>query len=157
MKCGCLGPVPTRDARRSSPHSSLLTIRSTTRCRACIPGISDNNDGGAGSYAGQRRVCARTYVIRTYCSFPTNDSSSRLVQDLSPNHVVIRLRSSINLSLGRRAYNSIESNSIPKNMMHVVGPTDFSGASGTRSRVLVALVDAKARLHGSETGGPTVK
>ena len=134
--------IITRSANGMSPgnrkkfvpfHSSMNW---THHCK------SDRNStlrrmGWSGWRKTQRRLIIRRKKVRpgqttchAWCSFPSSSSSCVRVHHRFCCHSLRSCLRASNLTLGRRAIWRMESNSIPKTIKQVAGPSVLSGCKG---------------------------
>ena len=106
----------------------------------------------------RRRINVRPERTTTLasCSWPTRDSRSLFFTDLRWVHCWSRDLSRMSLWCGSRNSSLSVSNSTPRKMMHVVGPSCLSIAVG-RPRISQVLMRVdKFLLHSSDFGAPEV-
>ena len=94
-------------------------------------------------------------TVQACCRVPTRDSSSWRVQAFFISHALISSPSRSSFSRGSRNTCCIVSISIPKKVMAVLGPSCFSGASGTPRSLYVLARMSRYFWHVFESGGPT--
>ena len=79
----------------------------------------------------RKKVLPGLTTFDACCSLPTNNCKSLTVLDFFPSHSATNTFSVHNFSSGSRKIIFSVSNSIPKKVMHVVGPSTLSVATET--------------------------
>ena len=96
-------------------------------------------------------------TLAACANFPVRDSSSLRVQALRPRHCFSSLMSSFSFPGGSRVMRDSESRVNPRKSSTVVGPSNFSSATGRPSRLNVSMSVWRDCSQPPEAGGAHYK
>ncbi len=111
-----------------SNHASLLSL---TKCSSFFAVIES-------SISLLMKVLPALMTLHACNSIPIRDKRSRCLQAFLPLQPAKSEVSRVSLSFGRRSSIATVSMSMPKNVMHVAGPSSFAGSGGRPSLAQVS-------------------
>ncbi len=103
------------------------------------------------------KVLPALMTLHACDSVPIRDKRSRFLQAFLPLQTAKSEVSRISLSSGRRSSIATVSMSMPKNVMHVTGPSSFAGSGGRPSLSQVSCMTALLRVHSARSAPMVIK